>query len=178
MLSFGDAYDDHVWDVYGFLAYRTGNRADAEDLTQLTFERALRAWNRFDPSRASVKTWLLTIARNLLVDEHRRTRLSPVRTTLDELGAREPSAEDRYELGLDPQLAAALAQLSARDREILALRFGADLEGAAIAELMDLSLAAVQQALSRTLRRLRDTLDGERPGAADAERAEGQQHGA
>jgi RNA polymerase sigma factor (sigma-70 family) len=163
MLLFSDAYDDHVWDVYGFLAYRTGNRADAEDLTQLTFERALRAWNRFDPSRSSAKTWLLTIARNLMIDEHRRARMAPVRTTLDELGSREPAGDDRYDLGVDPRLATALAGLSARDREILALRFGGDLDGPAIAALMELSLSAVQQALSRSLRSLRAELERETP---------------
>lgn len=171
MPGFADAYDDHVWDVYGFLAYRTGNRADAEDLTQLTFERALRAWNRFDPSRASLKTWLLTIARNLLIDEHRRARMAPVRASLDDLGAREPAADDRYDLGLDGTLAAGLAGLSARDREILALRFGGDLDGPAIADVMDLSLSAVQQALSRSLRKLRAELDGERAAAAEPEHA-------
>ena len=156
MLSFSDAYDDHVWDVYGFLAYRTGNRADAEDLTQLTFERALRAWNRFDPSRSSVKTWLLTIARNLLIDEHRRARLSPIRTTLDELGAREPAADDRYELGLDPKLAAGLAQLSARDREILALRFGGDLTQSEIGERLGISQMHVSRLLRRTIEQLQN----------------------
>jgi RNA polymerase sigma-70 factor (ECF subfamily) len=165
MLSFAAAYDDHVWDVYGFFAYRTGSRADAEDLTQLTFERALRAWNRFDPSRSSVRTWLLTIAKNLLIDDHRKTRIAPVRVALDDLGHREPSAEAEYELGLDPRVAAALASLSRRDREILALRFGGDLDGPAIALLMDVSLATVQQALSRSLRKLRDQLDDDREAA-------------
>src|SRR4051812_41886047 len=67
-------FDEHVWDVYGFVAYRIGNRAEAEDLTQQTFERALRAWSRFDPSRAQPRPWLLAIARNLLVDHYRRDR--------------------------------------------------------------------------------------------------------
>jgi len=58
--------------------------ADAEDLTQLTFERALRSWSRYDPSRASVATWLLVIARNLLVD-HLRADRSARRQPLDEL---------------------------------------------------------------------------------------------
>jgi len=64
--DFSTVYDDHVWQIYGFFAYRLGARADAEDLTQQTFERALKAWGRYDPSRASVSTWLLVIARNLI----------------------------------------------------------------------------------------------------------------
>ena len=49
-------------------------RADAEDLTQQTFERALKAWSRYDPRKASVGTWLIVIARNLLVDHFRADR--------------------------------------------------------------------------------------------------------
>ena len=73
-IAFARAYDDHVWDVYGYFAYRLSSRDDAEDLTQLTFERALKAWDRFDARRATVGTWLLAIARNLLVDHYRRDR--------------------------------------------------------------------------------------------------------
>src|SRR2546421_13052425 len=72
--DFGRVYEEHVWRVYGFLSYRVRNRELAEDLTQITFERALRAWSRFDPRRASESTWLLAIARNLLIDHHRRDR--------------------------------------------------------------------------------------------------------
>ena len=60
-----------------------------------------------------------------------------------------------------PELAGALAQLSDRDREVIALRFGGDLTGPEIAELMDLSLANVQQILSRSLRKLRALLEAE-----------------
>ena len=69
-----ELYEEHVWGVYGFFGYRVGSRADAEDLTQLTFERALRAWSRFDPDRASARTWLMSIAANLLIDHYRRDR--------------------------------------------------------------------------------------------------------
>ena len=72
--AFGDVYDDLVWNVYGFFAYRVNSRADAEDLTQMTFERALRAWSRYDAERGTVGTWLLAIARNLLIDHYRRDR--------------------------------------------------------------------------------------------------------
>jgi RNA polymerase sigma-70 factor (ECF subfamily) len=62
--DFARVYEAQVWRVYGFLAYRLRDRDLAEDLTQTTFEQALRAWGRFDPMRASEATWLLTIARN------------------------------------------------------------------------------------------------------------------
>ena len=71
---FARLYDEHIWTVYGFFGYRLGSREDAEDLTQQTFERALKAWGRFDERRAGPATWLLAIARNLLIDHHRADR--------------------------------------------------------------------------------------------------------
>ncbi len=44
--DFAGLYDEQVYSVYGFLAYRVRTREEAEDLTQLTFERAVRAWTR------------------------------------------------------------------------------------------------------------------------------------
>jgi RNA polymerase sigma-70 factor (ECF subfamily) len=155
-------FDEHVWDVYGFVAYRVDNRAEAEDLTQLTFERALRAWSRFDPSRAQPRTWLLAIARNLVVDHYRRDR-SKLHRPLGEDGVTDdhlPSEDGPETAGVSPELATALSSLSERDREVVALRFGADLRGPEIADLLGLQLANVQQILSRSLRKLRAELEG------------------
>jgi RNA polymerase sigma factor (sigma-70 family) len=167
-------FDEHVWDVYGFVAYRIGNRAEAEDLTQQTFERALRAWRRFDPSRAQPRTWLLAIARNLLVDHYRRDR-SNLHRQIGEGGVTEeqlPAEEGPDASGVSAELAAALETLSERDREVVALRFGADLRGPEIAKLLDLRLANVQQILSRSLSRLRAELEtGSRSGAPRPQRS-------
>ena len=158
--DFGAIYDEHVWRVYGFFAYRLPSRADAEDLTQQAFERALRAWSRYDESRASVSTWLMAISRNLLID-HLRARRGPQPALIDESGLEAlGSVTDRHDLGLDPDLERALAELGSRERELIALRFGGDLSGPEIAELTGLTLANVQQMLSRSLRRMRASLDG------------------
>ena len=166
--AFVDFYEDHVWHVYGFFGYRVGSREDAEDLTQVTFERAMNAWHRFDESRASGSTWLLAIARNLLVDHYRRIGSRPEQPI--ELGGGAdpgPAVESPQEgrLGISPELAEGLSRLRDRDRELVALRFGADLTGPEIARLTGLSLANVQQILSRSLRRLRAQLE-----SAEAER--------
>jgi RNA polymerase sigma factor (sigma-70 family) len=157
MKDFGRVYDEHVWRVYGYLAYRVRGRELAEDLTQSTFEHALRAWPRFDPARASVSTWLLAIARNLLIDHHRRDR-SDSRAEIDERLLPAVAGPDAALEGR-PELAAALELLNDRDREVLALRFGGDLSGPEIAIQLGLSVANVQQILSRSLRRLRAELE-------------------
>ena len=155
--DYSEAFEAHVWEVHGFFAYRLGSRSDAEDLTQETFERAFKAWSRFDPGRASMRTWLLSIARNLLVDHYRARAVRPEQAMPE--GLDPPAPEDELSLGLDPALADALAGLGEREREIVALRFGGDLTGPEIAALTGLTLANVQQILSRSLRRLRSELE-------------------
>ena len=157
-------YEDHVWDVYGYLAYRLRSAAEAEDLTQATFERALRAWDRFDPERASAKTWLLTIARNVLTDHWRKRHSSgESHQPWEHVREEDLPAEDSHaeRLGLEPDLERALSRLSRRDRSVLALRFGGDLRAPEIAEVLDLSVANVQQILSRAVRKLRRELDAQ-----------------
>ncbi|MDQ3758475.1 MAG: RNA polymerase sigma factor [Actinomycetota bacterium] len=184
MQGFETVYDEHVWDVYGFFGYRVRTREEAEDLTQTTFERALRAWDRFDPKRAAAKTWILVIARNVLIDHYRRSGTRREEPLSDEhlvggLGRHEPYEEmGEAGLGPAPELADALGQLGAREREVIALRFGGDLAGAEIAEITGLSLANVQQILSRSLRGMRQRIEereadvvgsgAERPDTGDA----------
>lgn len=160
--AFAAVYDDHVWDVYGFFGYRVRSREEAEDLTQATFERALRAWERFDEGRATARTWLMSIAHNLLVDHYRRDRSDrhdpvPVEEHHELDGG---ESVEEAALGISPELANALELLSDRDREVLALRFGGDLTGPEVAEITGLTLANVQQILSRSMRRLRAELEG------------------
>lgn len=170
MRDFSAVDDEHVFQVYGFFAYRLRNRGEAEDLPQRTFERALRAWGRYDAEQASIGTWLLAIARNLLIDHFRADR-SDRNEPLDDIdGAHRVLHADAPlpDLGLEPDLERALATLSPRERELVALRFGADLTGPEIAKLLDLTLANVQQILSRSLRRMRAQLEAtEGPNTAE-----------
>jgi RNA polymerase sigma factor (sigma-70 family) len=171
--DFAAMYQEQIWSVYGYLAYRLRSREEAEDLTQATFERALRSWAGYDAERSQPRTWLLAIAHNILVDHYRAVRVRPV--TVPEEGSLtvpQPAQPGPEETGwVSPDLAYALERLSQRDREVIALRFGGDLTGREIAELLDLTLANVQQILSRSLRNLRGTLDeraalaGRPPGA-------------
>lgn len=164
MLPFDEIYEEHVWRVYGFIAYRVRSREDAEDLTSLTFERALKAWHRYDERRAPPGPWLITIARNLVTDHFRATPTRGAHAPMHEMtdAALPSTAGPEHDLGIAPELASALSRLSDREREIVALRFGGDLTGQQIADLMDMTLANTQQILSRTLRALRTDLEGER----------------
>lgn len=147
-MSLSDAYEQHIDHVYGYLAYRARSARAAEELAEVTFERARAGWGTFDPARGSPRTWLLAIARNAYIDWRRRGGGKGA----DEAAMRGGGAPD-------PQLAAALQRLERREREAIALRFGGDLRNAEIAELLGVSVANAQQILSRALRRLGRILD-------------------
>lgn len=158
--DFERLYAEHAPGLFGFLAYRTGDRALAEDIMADAFERAYRARRRFDRRRASEKTWLYAIALNRLRD-HRRHEAGEGRA-LERFAPPEPgdaasgavAVVERRDL-----LERALAQLSEAEREAVALRFGADLTVPEMARLLDLPLTTVEGRLYRALRRLRGLLD-------------------
>jgi RNA polymerase sigma-70 factor (ECF subfamily) len=151
-------FEEHVGPVYAFFAYSVGP-STAEDLTSATFERVVRSWHRFDPARASERTWILAIARNLLTDHYRRpghresVSVDEHPGLLDDLALTDAAMDAPLRV---EELKRWLSPLSPRERQVLALRYGADLQGVEIARLLDLTPANVHQILSRSLRRLRE----------------------
>jgi RNA polymerase sigma factor (sigma-70 family) len=160
--SLARVYDMHGYQVYGFLAYRVRTREEAEDLTQLTFERALRAWDRYDPRKGTLTTWLLSIARNLLIDHCRRDHSGALVQLPDDGGTLcAHGADPAEQLGVDPRIDAALQVLDDRERELIALRFGGDMSGCEVAAMTGLTLANTQQIQSRALRKMRAQLEAQ-----------------
>ena len=156
--DFERLYSEHAQPLFGFLAYRTGDRQVAEDLLADTFERALRARNRFDRRKASEKTWLYTIALNLLRD-HARRRASEARA-MDRLPhERSEPADALGAVENRDEVQRALASLSDEEREAIALRFGADMTVPEIAKLLGEPLPRMEGRVYRSLRKLREQLD-------------------
>ncbi len=153
--DFEQLYADHAQPLFGFLTYRTGDRALAEDLLGEAFERALRSRRRYDPSKASAKTWLYAIALNCLRDQQRRSQAES-----RALQRAAPGAEETADSGLGQiedrdELARALAALSEEERETVALRYGGQLTAPEIAKLVGEKLTTVEGRLYRALRKLR-----------------------
>jgi RNA polymerase sigma-70 factor (ECF subfamily) len=155
--DFERLYAEHAQPLYGFLAYRTGNPALAEDLLADTFERALRARARFDRRKASEKTWLYAIALNLLRDNVRR-RGTEARAL--ERIPHEPAAAPDELAGIEhrDEIQRALGALSDEEREAIALRFGGDLTVPEIAKVLKQPLPRIEGRVYRSLRKLRDEL--------------------
>lgn len=109
-----DAYDDHGGHLFGFALNALRDRDAAEDCVQETFLRAWRSRQRYDPERASTRTWLFAIARNVIADVLRsRQRLPQVADTerLVDVPVHDADPVERLEL------AEALARLSREQRQ-------------------------------------------------------------
>lgn len=137
--------------MYAYVAYRVGDGPDAEDVTSEAFERALRYRESFEPGRGDAISWLIGIARRVIAD---RALREPSTDELSEGSA--DGHEARILRAID--LAAAVGTLDDRDREIIALRFGADLTAKEIARALELRVNTVEVALHRALARLRHEL--------------------
>jgi RNA polymerase sigma factor (sigma-70 family) len=135
--------------VYAYAAYRLGDGPDAEDATSEVFERALRYRDSFDSRKGEPSAWLIGIARRC-VDQTLANRV-PFAEPVDA-----ESPVDLEEQTLTRiELARALGGLSEQDRELVALRYGADLSARQIAELLDARTNTIEVALHRALERLR-----------------------
>ena len=145
--------------VYAYVAYRVGDGPDAEDLTSETFERALRYRKSYDPKKGEPVAWLLGIAKRCV--DGRGPRMELASEYADE--ASPVDLEDEAVRRLT--VARAVATLDDRDRELIALRYGADLTTRQIAELFGARTNAIEVALHRALGRLRATF-GEEEGPA------------
>jgi RNA polymerase sigma-70 factor, ECF subfamily len=139
--------------VYAYVAYRVGDGPDAEDVTSETFERALRYKDSYDSRKGEPLAWLIGIARRCIEGRPARFEFAGEVPDQVEQGSLEEQAVRRL------ALSAAVERLEERDRELIALRYGADLTARQIAELLDLRTNAVEVALHRALNRLRASLE-------------------
>jgi RNA polymerase sigma-70 factor (ECF subfamily) len=154
-MTFSQAAEAHLDDVYGYLAWFTSDRFAAEELTAETFERALRLWHRFDPQRGSARTWLCQVARTVALDHFRSERR---RTRREQLAAPPERVEADFAVGLSPDLEAALGALSAGEREVVALRVVLELDAGTAARVLGISPTNCTTRLNRALRKLEEAL--------------------
>ena len=152
--TFARAAEDHLEDVLAYLVYLTRDRSLAEDLAADTFEKALKHWRRFDASRGSARTWLCQIARTTALDwfraEERRRRRE------ERAAVPERFEDGGLSPGLSPELESALRELSAGEREVIALRVLLELDNEDAAHVLGISPTAVSTRLSRALKKLEE----------------------
>ena len=155
-MTFAQAAESHLDDVYGYLTWFTGDRAAADELTGATFERALRLWHRFDPARGSAQTWLCQVARTVALDHFRSERR---RTRREELAAQPDRFDEPFAEGLSADLETALTILSAGEREVIALRVILDVDAGTASRVLGISPTNCTTRLNRALKKLEEALN-------------------
>ena len=155
--EFEKLYTEHAGPLLSFLEYRTGNLELAKDVHADTFERALKARFRFDPRKASQKTWLYTIALNVLRDQGRR-RAAEARAIERVSAGAAGGGDETDRLDDRDAIRRGMAELPDDEREAVALYYGADLSVEEIAKVAGVKAGAVKQRLYRARERLRETL--------------------
>lgn len=157
--AFGELYNLYVEKVYRYLYSRVGNVPDAEDLTAQTF---LAAFESFDNFREDdhFAAWLFTIARNKAMDHFRRRDIS---ISIHHVIEKSTGSDPLTPLIQSEQLTALtklIKTLPEDDRELLRLRFLAELSFPEIARFLQRNEEAVKKSVYRLLARLRNQLEG------------------
>ncbi len=156
MKDFGQAAMQHLDSLYGYAWVLTRNQAEAEDLVQETYLRAVRAFGGLMPD-SNLKGWLFAICRNVWINQLRRAGSEPQFVDLEETTA--TSIADPYRVLVQKiereHILAAIDRLHAHHREVVLLR---DIEGFSyqqIAELLDCPIGTVMSRLGRAREQLR-----------------------
>ena len=159
-------YGEYAPTVLGYLINTIGDRGAAEDVHQQVF---LEVWQRaptYDPERASVLTWIMTIARSRAVDELRRRRPEPHDPT-DRFELAEDADPDRSPDALVERwrIAHLLSRLRPEEAELLRMRFYEGFSQSEITERTEIPLGTVKMRMVAALRRLRDLIEEEEAGS-------------
>jgi RNA polymerase sigma-70 factor, ECF subfamily len=153
--AFEELYRQSRNDVYGYVAGLLRDRSAAEDVTAQAFERAYRRRRTFKPGRGSRRAWLFGIARNAALDELRRRRRRARLVAEPEDESLVPAHEDAEGAIRRAALRNAMAELSPRERELVALKFFAGLTNAEIASVTGTSETNAGTKLHRVIQKLR-----------------------
>jgi len=158
--TFAEFYEEYLDKVFRYIQYRVNNMQLAEDLTSGVFEKALVNFSKYCSDKASFSTWLFSIARNRIIDYY---RVSGKRQTvpIDEATSRSSaglSPEEELERKEEQErLQLCLAELSQEEREVIRLKFGAELNNRQIAKILGLSETNVGTKLYRAVKKLRNS---------------------
>jgi RNA polymerase sigma-70 factor (ECF subfamily) len=152
--------------VFGLGLVMLGNPSQAEDLVQDTFVKIWRKADTYEPTRGSLDTWVLLIARSLAIDSIRRRVLeTKILSQQDDPGdvSREPGPEERAEtMDLAGRARAAMSTLSPGQRAALELAYFGGKTSTEVAELEGIPVGTAKTRIRTALVKLREALEVER----------------
>lgn len=161
--AFGVIYERYVGRIYNYVYYRTGNVADAEDLTARVFYRAIRHIGNYKDRGLPISAWLYRIAHNLVANWHRdNSRRKEIPLDENLLGGTNGGHPEHELLENEDQeyLLQVIRQLPADRQQLLILKFVEHIPNAEIGKIMGRTEGAVKSLYHRTLISLRKEYDG------------------
>lgn len=169
--AFALLYDQYVQKIYGYVAMRVGDSEVAQDLTADVFLKALEALDTFEWRGYPFSSWLFRIARNRVVDylrkQERRRHLPILEESLQIADGLEPFHLMEKQFSRE-QLLTAIAQLTDIQREIIALRFAAELSITQVSSTLGISEGAVKARQHSALNALRRVMTNPQGNSNDA----------
>lgn len=160
--AFAEIYDRHYAAIYRYIFFRVGSEAAAEDLVGEVFVRLVENIDQFTYRGRPLLAWLYTIARHLVADHHRRAGRATMVPLDNGLVADSVDPEDAASLMLSQRrLAAALAELTEDQRQVVVLKFFEGLDNQTVAMIVDKSVGAVKSLQHRGLAALRRVYERE-----------------
>lgn len=158
-MAFGRIFDLYHGPVHRYIAARAHNPADAEDLTQVVFLKALEALPRYEPRGIPFGGWLFRLARNATIDHARTHRDHADLTAVVERPGTEPEPGAQAAAGEEIEaVGQALAALTDEQREAISLRFFAGLSAREAALAMGKQEGTVRGLQFRAIAALRRNL--------------------
>lgn len=152
--------DRHLPAVGRYAAYVLGDTAQGEDVTQETFIRLMKKAQTWEAGGASLKSWLYRVARNLCIDHKRKKRPEPIEHAEHLSDPVDGHATDRR-IDIANSVRTALAALPERQQTAIVLVHYQGFSGRETADLLDISVEAVESLLARARRSLRQALQPE-----------------
>jgi len=156
---------EHVDGLYSYAVVLTRNHADAEDLVQETYVRAIQALGRLRED-SNLKGWLFTILRNIWLNQLRKVRNGPQMVEMEtgngvanDVADTSMNSHDLYVSKMETeQVRAAIQEMPLKFREIILLREYEDLSYQEIAKILNCPVGTVMSRLARARSKLRTLL--------------------
>lgn len=156
--AFAVFYDEYLPKILRYFSYKVPDMHQAEDLASTVFEKALTKFQSYTAEKAALSTWVFRIARNTLIDHYRanqRRKTVSLEVTQTEPPDGHTPEQELIENEESRLLRQCVSRLSAREQEVISLKFGGDLNNRQIAGLTGLSDSNVGVILYRAIRKLR-----------------------
>jgi RNA polymerase sigma-70 factor (ECF subfamily) len=145
-------YKKYYKRLYNYFYFRVGNHHDAEDLTEIVFEKVIEKYPSYNAARSPFDVWMFTIARNSLIDFTRKIQSEELSENMTANSNPETNALENER---DKMLADAVAKLPEKEKNILTMKYFAQLKNKEIAQILGHSRTNVNVILHRALKKLR-----------------------